>query len=88
MAKKKEKKPAAPPKASPRFAGYDGSKRWQVSHPEHRTVKVCAPDEASAIYTAAQLWRIDWTRISCYAYATVQQIIEGGMAKHERAASI
>lgn len=84
----RKKKPAAPAKASPRFEGYSGSKRWEVKHPEHRTVKVSAPDEASAIYTAALLWRTDWTRITCYAYAVARLITEGGRARNERAAAV
>lgn len=85
MAKKKQ---ASTPRRSSRFDGYDGDKRWEVSHPEHRTVKVSAPDEASAIYTAALLWRTDWTRITCYAYAVARLITEGGRARNERAAQV
>ena len=73
----RKKKPAAPAKASTRFAGYDGDKRWEVSHPAHPTVKVTAPDEESAIYQAAAMWRDDWTRIACYAYAKAR-LIKGG----------
>ena len=57
------------------FDGYIGKKRWSVSHPDHKKgCCVSAPDEASALMTAAKYWDRDWTRIEFYAYAEATQI--------------
>lgn len=64
-------KKTAPEKAVARYQDYKGSKLWTVSHPEHRTVTVAAPDANSAIVAASTVWRVKWTAIEIYTQATV-----------------
>lgn len=64
-------KKTAPEKYAARYQDYKGSELWTVSHPEHRTVTVAAPDENSAIVAAATVWRVKWTAIEIYDQATV-----------------
>lgn len=45
--------------------------RFNVRHPAQRPVTVAAPDENSAIVTAAAVWGVPWTKYEIYAYTTV-----------------
>lgn len=38
--------------------------RWRVSHQEHGTVEVVAPDRLKALTTAAKGWGVAWTPIA------------------------
>lgn len=62
-------KKTAPEKTIARYQDYKGSKLWNVSHPEHRTVTVAAPDANSAIVAACTVWRVKWTAIEIYSQA-------------------
>lgn len=54
------------------YNGYDGDRRWWVSHPDYQTtIMVAAPDADSAMVAAAKYWGRDWTRISFYCDARV-----------------
>lgn len=50
---------------------YGGKMRFNVRHPAQRAVTVDAPDENSAIVTAASIWGVPWTKYEIYAYTTV-----------------
>ena len=54
------------------FEDYTGRKVFHVSHPSHKkTLRVSAPDEASAIVAAAQYWKTTWRDYEFYAYCNV-----------------
>lgn len=54
-----------------RFAGYTGKKRFDVTHPRHGRLTVCAPDQDAAIVAAAGRWKTDWTRVEYYSNCSV-----------------
>lgn len=57
-----------------RFEDYQGKKRFEVEHPDHKeAVTTAAPDEQSAIVAAAAYWRETWTKESFYARCRVWQ---------------
>lgn len=55
------------------FEDYRGKKIFIIRHPEHRSIKVCAPDQNSAIVEAAKYWGVKWTSYSFYAYCDVSE---------------
>ena len=56
-----------------RLEDYRGKKIFLVCHPEHRSIKVCVPDQNSAIVTAAKYWGVKWASYSFYAYCEVSK---------------
>lgn len=58
-------------RAKTRYTDYYGARQYQVQHPRYPKVTVTAPDESSAIVTAAGLWGVKWTRLDIYMDATV-----------------
>lgn len=52
---------------------YGGKGRYMVRHPEHKTVRVAAPDEISAIAAAATAWGVPWTSYRVYAFAEARR---------------
>jgi len=52
---------------------YGGEKRFTVSHPKYKTVRVAAPTENSAFLVAATVWGVPWTRYDVYAFADVKE---------------
>ena len=52
---------------------YEGDKRFRVYHPDHGTITVAAPDEASAIFAAGYAWETDPTRYAFYTECTVNR---------------
>lgn len=55
------------------FEDYRGKNIFLVRHPKHRSIKVCAPGQNSAIVTAAKYWGLKWTSYSFYAYCEVSK---------------
>ena len=51
--------------------------RWEVEHPQHGRIEVCAADLAGAIAEAARQWGIPWTRYEFHAFVIVHQISGG-----------
>ena len=43
-----------------RFEDYRGRKRYCVTHPQHGSLTIAAPDEACAIVAAAKYWGERW----------------------------
>ena len=55
--------------------GYTGDKRFAVSHPAHKfELFVAAPDEISALKTAADNWKERWSSLDFYPYAKVRRL--------------
>ena len=57
-----------------RYDNYRGKKRFEVTHPEYRTVIVAAPDDTTAIIAAAGVWRVKWTKLEVYADCRVTAV--------------
>lgn len=55
---------------TPTLDGYAGTKKFTVIFHE-KSVEVCAPDEQSAIVTAAKYWNRRWTDYEFYAWCRV-----------------
>lgn len=53
------------------FRKYTGKKAFQVNHPLYKTVTVAAPDEASAIVAAADIWGVRWQTYDIYSRCKV-----------------
>ena len=39
-------------------------KTWRIKHASHGELIITAPDEERAIISAAQLWKVPWTKIA------------------------
>lgn len=57
---------------SGRFPGYTGAKVFEVLHAKRKkSVRVYAPDEDAAIFTAAGVWGERWTDYGFYSECEV-----------------
>lgn len=52
---------------------YGGRGRYWVRNPDYKAVRVAAPDEISAIATAATVWGVPWTHYRVYAFAEAKR---------------
>lgn len=62
------------PSKQDKFPGYQGKMRWSVNHPKFGTTQVTAPDEDTAMFTAAAVWNTAWITPDFYLYCEVARL--------------